>query len=57
MIEYQLKKEMEQALIEGRMLDALVFSQKLDVQIVQETKALMKAHSSKSSENERSQSI
>lgn len=58
MIDYHLKKQMEQALLEGRMQDALLFSQKLDVQIVQATKAMMKINTSVSSINkERGQSI
>lgn len=58
MIDYQLKKQMEQALLEGRKQDALILSQKLDVQIVQATKAMMEANASVSSSNiERSQSI
>jgi hypothetical protein len=55
MIDNLLKKQMEQAFLEGRMQDALVFSQKLDVQVVQATKALMEAHSQISSK--RSQPI
>jgi hypothetical protein len=58
MIDYQLKKQMEQALLEGRKQDALILSQKLDVQIVQATKAMIEANASVSSNNiERSQSL
>lgn len=58
MIDYNLKKQMEQALLEGRKQDALLLSRKLDVQIVQATKAMMEANASISSRNiERSRSI
>lgn len=58
MIDDQLKKQMEQALLEGRNQDALMLSQRLDVQIVQATKAMMEANASVSPSNiERSQSI
>lgn len=58
MIDYNLRKQMEQALLEGRHSDALRLSQELDIQILQATKAMVKTTDStlSSINTERSQS-
>lgn len=58
MIDYNLRKQIEQALLEGRQEDALRLSQELDIQILQATKAMVKTTDStlSSINTERSQS-
>lgn len=58
MIDYNLRKQIEQALLEGRQEDALRLSQELDIQILQATKAMVKTTDStlSSTNKERSQS-
>lgn len=58
MIDHLLKEQMEQAFLEGRKEDALMLSQKLDIQILQVIRSSMEAHSPISSDNiERGTSI
>lgn len=57
MIDYYLRKQLEQAFLEGRYKDALRLSQELDIKILQGTKAMMKTSNSTmlNTDKERSQ--